>query len=66
MSLTAHQTGYVRYTNPYNLFGCVQNVLGSAALLASILGITAVVAQALAVAGAAVAIAAAPLYCSTI
>ncbi|WP_257183700.1 hypothetical protein [Corynebacterium cystitidis] len=66
VSITAHQTGYVPYANPYNLFGCVQNVLGSAALLASILGTTAVVAQALAAAGAAVAIAAATLYCSTI
>lgn len=66
IAISATQTGYMPRANPYNMFGCVQNVLTSASLLATILGTTAVVAQALAAAGAAVAMAAAALYCSTI
>lgn len=66
IEITAQQSGLTLYANPYNMFGCVQNVLASATLLGTILGVTAVAAQALAAAGAAVAMAAAALYCSTI
>lgn len=66
IEISAKQSGFTVYANPFNMFGCVQNVLASATLLGTILGVTAVAAQALAAAGAAVAMAAAALYCSSI